>query len=62
MHTWTDIETEELLRAAVFDEDCWGYCRLPPRRYTKAIIRLGLPSGLSVAQRTRPEARRLSAS
>jgi hypothetical protein len=28
MHIWTDTETEELLRAAVFDEDCWGYCRL----------------------------------
>ncbi len=27
MHVWTEDETEELLRAAVFDEDCWGYCK-----------------------------------
>ena len=25
-HDWTDDEIEDLLRAAVFDEDCWGYC------------------------------------
>jgi hypothetical protein len=28
MHVWTDNETEELLRAAVFDDDCWGYCTI----------------------------------
>ena len=26
MHHWTDAEIEELLRAAVFDEDLWAYC------------------------------------
>lgn len=28
MHDWTEDEIEDLLRAAVFDEDCWGYCGL----------------------------------
>lgn len=27
-HTWTDQEVEELLRAAVMDEDVWGYCTI----------------------------------
>lgn len=26
MHHWTKTEIEELLRAAVFDEDLWSYC------------------------------------
>lgn len=28
MHDWTDEEIEELLRAAVMDEDTWGYCHI----------------------------------
>jgi hypothetical protein len=27
MHIWTESEIEDLLRAAVTDEDCWGYCQ-----------------------------------
>ena len=27
-HPWTENEIEQLLRAAVMDDDCWGYCTL----------------------------------
>jgi hypothetical protein len=41
MHTWTDEEIEELLRAAVMDEDAW-YHLLDTNRKSKTPPDAGL--------------------